>query len=166
MQINEKEMNLEDVEKELSLTKEEYYNIYSVDFSPVNKRFHIIFILLNTLFFTFIITITYIPTIGAFIAICFAFLWIPLISSLLSRPYYLLKKFELSNFSIDDLNAIKSNPFLFDEFKKSLIDNNTAVSSKFSKIGINYRNELKKKIEHLSTQKENLERDAVIESML
>lgn len=50
MQINEKEMNLEDVEKELSLTKEEYYNIYSVDFSPVNKRFHIIFILLNTLF--------------------------------------------------------------------------------------------------------------------
>lgn len=166
MQINEKEMNLEDVKNVLSLTKEEYYNIYSVDFSPVNKRFHIIFLLLNVLFFTFIIAITYIPTMGAFIAICFAFLWIPSVSSLLSRPYYLLKKFELSDFSIDDLNVIKSNPFLFSEFKKNLIDNDTAVSSKFSKNGINYRNELKKKIARLSTLKENLERDAVIKSML
>lgn len=165
MQIEEKEMNLEDVEKELSLTKEEYYNIYSVDFSPVNKRFHIIFILLNTLFFTFIITITYIPTMGAFIAICFAFLWIPLISLSFSHSYYLLKKFELSDFSINDLNAIKSNPFLSSEFKKNLVDNDTAVSSKFSKIGINYRNELKKKIDRLSNLKEQLEREFLIKSM-
>lgn len=55
MQINEKEMNLEDVEKELILAKYEYRDIEDVDFNPVNKRFFVTFLLLSLLFFAFII---------------------------------------------------------------------------------------------------------------
>lgn len=164
MQINEKEMNLEDVEKELILAKYEYRDIEDVDFNPVNKRFFVTFLLLSLLFFAFIIVAIYAFQIDGLIAICATFLWMFLVLLSFSRSYYLLKKFELSDFSISDLNAIKSNPFLFAEFKKNLIDN-TAVSSKFNKIAINYRNELEKKIALLSTLEENLKRDAVIKSM-
>lgn len=61
--------------------------------------------------------------------------------------------------------AIKSDQFLCYEFKKHLIDNDTAVSSEFSKIAQNYRNELKDKIERLSNLKESLERENLIKSM-
>lgn len=165
MKNDEKEMNLEDVGKELILAKYEYRDIEDVDFNPVSKRFEIISFLLNILFLSFLTAVTYIPKIGLLITLFATFLWIPLVSLLFSCPYYLLKKFELSDFSIDDLNAIKSNPFLSAEFKKNLVNNDTEVSSKFSKISINYRNELKKKIDRLSNLKEQLEREILIASM-
>ena len=76
-----------------------------------------------------------------------------------------LKKFSLSDFSINDLERIKSDQFLLVEFKKHLIDNGTAVSSEFSKIAKNYREELNSKIERLSNLKESLERENLIKSM-
>ncbi len=69
MQINEKEMILEDVEKELTLAKYEYRDIEDVDFNPFSKRFNIIFFLLNVLFLSFLIAVTYIPKIGLLITL-------------------------------------------------------------------------------------------------
>ena len=77
----------------------------------------------------------------------------------------LFKKFYLSNFSIRDIEAIKSNLFLLSTFCEHLTNDKTSVSSKFSKIGINYRSELKNKIERLSALKEQLERKILIESI-
>lgn len=61
--------------------------------------------------------------------------------------------------------AIKSDQFLCYEFKKHLVDNDTAVSSEFSKVAEIYRGELKNKIDRLSNLKESLERENLIKSM-
>lgn len=95
--------------------------------------------------------------------ICMVFFGAILISC--DRYLHTRKKFSLSNFSEKDLLAIKSDQFLCYEFKKHLVDNDTAVSSEFSKIAQNYRNELKDKIERLSNLKERLEREILIKSM-
>lgn len=81
------------------------------------------------------------------------------------RYLHTRKKFSLSNFSKKDLVVIKSDQFLCTEFKKHLIDNDTAVSAAFSKIAENYRKELKNKIERLSNIKESLERENLIKSI-
>ena len=61
--------------------------------------------------------------------------------------------------------AIKSDQFLCYEFKKHLVDNDTAVSAEFSKVAEIYKLELKNKIVRLSNLKESLERENLIKSM-
>lgn len=61
--------------------------------------------------------------------------------------------------------AIKSDQFLCYEFKKHLVDNDTAVSAEFSKVAEIYRGELKNRIDRLSNLKESLERKNIIKSM-
>lgn len=165
MQIEEKEMELENLDKELVLTKYQYRNICDVNFAPINEHtyFNIaIFITLSVVFGFWVIFEINIPAIFQSL-ICMVFFGVVLISC--DRYLHTRKKFSLSNFSKKDLVAIKSNQFLCYEFKKHLVDNDTAVSAEFSKIAENYRGELKNKIDRLSNLKENLERNILIKSM-
>lgn len=165
MQIEEKEMDLKNIEDELMAAKYNYRGICDVNFAPISEHTYFdiaIFITLSVVIVFWIVLETNIPSMFQSL-ICMVFLVVVLISC--DRYLHTRKKFSLSNFSKKDLVAIKSDQFLCTEFKKHLVDNDTAVSAEFSKIAQNYRKELKNKIERLSNLKENLERENLIKSM-
>ena len=166
MKTNEKEMYLKNLEDELMAAKYNYRGICDVNFAPISEHTYFdiaIFITLSVVIVFWIVLETNTPSMFQGL-ICMIFFGVVLISC--DRYLHTRKKFSLSNFSKKDLVAIKSDQFLCYEFKKHLVDNDTAVSSEFSKIAQNYRNELKKKIDRLSVLEENLKRDAVVKSML
>ena len=165
MQIEEKEMDLEKLEAELILAEYDYRDIRDVNFTPINKakgnniRFGAFII---TLVVLYIIFSSKLPSDYQFLI---ALGWALLLIILYNIYPLTLKKFLLSDFSIDDLKRIKSDQFLLSEFKKHLVDNSTAVSAEFTKIAKNYRDQLLYKTEHLSNLKSNLERENLIKSM-
>lgn len=165
MKNDEKEMDLEKLEAELISAKYDYRDIRDVNFTPINKTKD------NHIHFgAFIITLVVLYIIfGSKLSSDYQFFialgWALLLIILYNIYPLTLKKFSLSDFSINDLERIKSDQFLLVEFKKHLIDNGTAVSSEFSKIAKNYREELNSKIERLSNLKESLERENLIKSM-
>lgn len=167
MGFDKEEINLDVLKNEILRLDSEYKDICEINFTPINKHFYISAFSISALIWLSIFIIgglnssTSLQLIGN-LTFMFSIFSILFLSENLEL---LFNKFYLSNFSIRDIEAIKSNSVLLAEFKKNLINNNTAVSSKFSKIGVNYRNELKKKIERLSALKEQLEREILIESM-
>lgn len=165
MKTNEKEMYLKNLEDELMAAKYNYRSICDVDFNPINERTYFNIALLMAVSVLSVFGILLITNISAMYqaTICTAFFALAFI--LCERYPRTRKKFYLSNFSTKDLTAIKSDQFLLAEFRKHLIDNDTAVSAEFSKIAENYRKELKNKIERLSNLKESLERENLIKSM-
>lgn len=165
MKNDEKEIELENLDKELVLTKYQYRDICDVDFNPINERtyFNAALLMAVSVLSVFgIVLVTNIPAMYQ-ATICTAFF--ALAFFVCERYPRTRKKFYLSNFSTKDLAAIKSDQFLCTEFKKHLVDNDTAVSAEFSKNAQNYREELKNKIERLSNLKESLERENLIKSM-
>lgn len=160
-----KKMDLKNLEDELMVAKYNYHGICDINFAPISEHTYFdiaIFITLSVVIVFWIVLETNIPSMFQGL-ICMGFFGAVLISC--DRYLHTRKKFSLSNFSEKDLLAIKSDQFLCYEFKKHLIDNDTSVSSEFSKIAQNYRNELKDKIERLSNLKERLEREILIKSM-
>ena len=164
MQIEEKEMDLKNIEDELMSAKYNYRGICDVDFTPLNKTNDS-----NILRAFLIALVAFLALLKSEPPFYYPFFIVLGCLSLIIVLYHIYhitrKKFYLSNFSIKDLEAIKSNEFLNAEFKKHLVDNNTAVSSEFSKIAENYRDQLLYKIELLSNQKEQLEREILIKLM-
>ena len=130
MQIEEKEMNLEDVEKELTLAKYKYRDIENVDFTPVNEHFYC--------YMVFVMCGIFLGGISVLLASGLPLLYqitgCMILAFLITTPYNLYpniqKKFYLSNFPTKDLAAIKSDQFLCSEFKKHLIDNDTGRTIK------------------------------------
>lgn len=165
MKTNEKEMYLKNLEDELMAAKYNYRSICDVNFAPISEHTYFdiaIFITLSVVIVFWIVLETNIPSMFQGL-ICMIFLG--LCSSRVIDIFTREKKFSLSNFSKNDLVAIKSDQFLCYEFKKHLVDNDTAVSSEFSKVAEIYRGELKNKIDRLSNLKESLERENLIKSM-
>ena len=165
MQIEGKEMNLKNIEDELMSAEYNYRGIRDVDFTPLNKT-NDNNILLRVFIIVSVVALALFKSEPPFYYPFFIVLGCLLLLTILYNIYHLTrKKFYLSNFSIKDLEAIKSNEFLNAEFKKHLVDNNTAVSAEFTKIAKNYRDQLLYKIELLSNLKSNLERENLIKSM-
>ena len=165
MKTNEKEMYLKNLEDELMAAKYNYHSICDVNFAPISEHTYFdiaIFITLSVVIVFWIVLETNIPSMFQGL-ICMIFFGAVLISC--DRYLHTRKKFSLSNFSKKDLVAIKSDQFLCYEFKKYLVDNDTAVSAEFSKVAEIYRCDLKNKIDRLSNLKENLERNILIKSM-
>ena len=167
MQIEEKEINLDVLKNEILRLNSEYKDICEITFTPINKHFYIFAFSISALIWLPIFIIGSLNSSSLFqlignLTFMFSFFFILFLSENLEL---LFNKFYLSNFPTKDLVAIKSDQFLCSEFKKHLIDNDTAVSSEFSKIAKNYREELDSKIERLSNLKESLERENLIKSM-
>lgn len=165
MKTNEKEMYLKNLEDELMAAKYNYRSICDVNFAPISEHTYFdiaIFITLSVVIVFWIVLEANIPSMFQGL-ICMIFFGAVLISC--DRYLHARKKFSLSNFSKNDLVAIKSDQFLCYEFKKHLVDNDTAVSSEFSKVAEIYRGELKNKIDRLSNLKESLELENLIKSM-
>lgn len=165
MKTNEKEMDLKNLEDKLMSTKYNYRGICDVDFTPLNKTNDN-----NILLRAFIIaSVAFVALLKSEPPFYYPFFIVLGCLSLIIVLYHIYhitrEKFYLSNFSIKDLEAIKSNEFLNAEFKKHLVDNNTAVSAEFTKIAENYRDQLLYKIELISNRKEQLEREILIESI-
>ena len=167
MQIEEKEINLDVLKNEILRLNSEYKDICEINFTPINKHFYIFAFSISALIWLPIFIIgglnssSSLQLIGN-LTFMFSFFFILFLSDNLEL---LFKKFYLSNFSIRDIEAIQSNSFLLSTFCEHLTNNKTAVLSRFSKIGINYRSELKNKIERLSALKEQLEREILIKSI-
>lgn len=167
MEFDKEEINLDVLKNEILRLNSEYKDIGGINFTPVNKHFYIWAFSISALIWLPIFIIgglnssTTLQLIGN-LTFMFSFFFILFLSENLEL---LFRKFYLSNFSIQDIEAIKSNSFLLSIFCEHLTNNKTSVSSKFSKIAKNYREELKNKIANLSHLKENLERDILVKSM-
>lgn len=167
MGFDKEEINLDVLKNEILRLNSEYKDICEINFTPINKHFYIFAFLISALIWLPIFIIGGLNSSSSFqlignLTFMFSFFFILFLSENLEL---LFKKFYLSNFSIRDIEAIKSNLFLLSTFCEHLTNDKTSVSSKFSKIGINYRSELKNKIERLSALKEQLERKILIESI-
>lgn len=166
MKNDEKEMDLEKLEAELISAKYDYRDICDVNFTPINKTNTN-----NISFGALIIILVWIAIGGLNLSHSSVYEWVGGLCFLLlfiisyNISPLMQKKFYLSDFSIRDLERIKSNQFLLTEFKNHLIDSGTAVSAEFSKIAKSYRKELKNKIDCLSNLKERLEREILIKLM-
>ena len=167
MEFDKEEINLNVLKNEILRLNSEYKDICGINFTPVNKHFYILAFSISALIWLPIFIIgglnssTVLQLIGN-LTFMFSFFFILFLSENLEL---LFRKFYLSNFSIQDIRTIKSNSFLLSTFCEHLTNNKTFVSSKFSKIAKNYRDELKNKIDRLSNLKENLERDILVKSM-
>ena len=167
MRFDEEEINLDVLKNEILRLNSEYKAICKINFTPINKHFYILAFSISALIWLPIFIIGGVNSSSSLqlignLTFMFSFFFILFLSENLEL---LFNKFYLSNFSIRDIEAIKSNSFLLTTFCEHLTNNKTAVSSQFSKIGINYRNDLKEKIERLSALKEQLEREILIESI-
>ena len=165
MKNDEKEMDLKKLEAELISAKYDYRDICDIDFTPISDRTYINMALVMIVIFLGVALALLGTNISAMYQATICTVLFAILVILYDRYPRTRKKFYLSNFPTTDLAAIKSDQFLCTEFKKHLVDNDTAVSAEFSKIAQNYRKELKNKIERLSNLKENLERENLIKSM-